>query len=751
MTANLDQESKQKFIEIVTLLEEYDAQPKNLIKKQLTENAIAGLLEYITLDGELFWEIMTWNKDIMSYRFNSRTFPKFTIDDNVVKKEVNYQTPENPEIPENPKSSENENDPHGEVANKDTYIKLFRTRRAEILQNIKNRYDVRDTIRKTLNSNYVDEGAQDKPEEIPVDKSIKDRYNPYQSLPISEYYRTISQDTMIHIFQLCHKNRLYTAMLGMFCNMVTNKLYCHLVLHEKILELMFNPNLSLVAGGNPFTEPDYIELLHYVIFYGLYILYREECISKATTNLAHRFVFSLQTAAKLPLYHGSLENNPYVTLTLSRDLLKATAVPDQDYIIKPIRTAPGNRGLYSLWSFKERFRIFTDGIFEGMPLDKITFGGSVLPACSTRNPLENLFYKPIPVNQDMIFDEEVLPPDSSQDGTPAYQKYITFMNRLSNLKSYWQEHSTGLQNYFDEYYPSKRVLIPEKSYNDPNVNIALLEDSLSDIDIMVDVLDDQDFDRIAMDIVRFIKRRLQERHPDIKVGNNELQLIKISTRKSYKYYVSGSLMPRSLEIFRLFGAHPIGGVSRFHFPAVRGIYTGRDVYILPSHISYAYTGLFLDYKWMSSAKDTKSLILKYWLRGGVCILNAREHQILKQYVDSNPGQWSTILKYATTDRYISINSPVFRPSLNPSGFYCNILDTLKDQGGSACLIPRPPSLYVDEDYKFQEQWEKNVCTSRHGFPLEIRFGSGHIQVPYHWKIRAYMSSLSRSKKYNSEI
>lgn len=698
---------RRTFQEIYTALKKY--QPNvgpALTKKHHIENHILGELHKVMADAELFWEGMAWNKDIFSFKFGSRLFPKFGADDNA--------PPPPPESTTKPKPS------------------VFKATKEELVNSIKTKYDVRDSIRKTLNAEYIDEGST----------SSKDKSPFYHALDLPEYYNIVSQDTLNAIFQLCLRHKLYVAMLGLFCSLVTNRYFCHLVLSDFVLECLFKPAPVFDPSGvstetNPFLDPEYLEIVHHCLFYGFYLLYKEECIIKACVNLHHRFVFSISQAAKIPGYNGALENNPYIPLTLSGDLLHASNVPSPDYIVKPIKAASADRGFYSIWSFKERFAIFTGGIFDSLQLDKVYFGGSLIPACAIRNPLEKLFYQPLRADEDLNFEKEVLP------DAPGYMVHL---NRIATLKRFWKAHTEKLEAYFDEYFPSKKVIGRDLT---EDVNQAELEDRLSDIDIMIDVLDDADFDKKVMHIIDVLKANLCKKHQLSEIQDEQLKLIKISTKKSYKYYVSGSLMPRSLEIFRLFGAHPIGGVSRFHFPAVRGIYDGNDVYVLPSTVSYANTGIFIDYKWMSSAKDTKDLVLKYFIRGGTCLLNEKEHQALAKHIKENLPQWGVLLAYATLEQALSINNPIFRPRMIKHGFYANIANALTPLGGASAIRAFNDYQYVIDDHEFLNRWRSPEWKSRMGFTLTLRFPSGHTQPFGAWRVGAYLHSLGRSKKYNS--
>jgi hypothetical protein len=207
-----------------------------------------------------------------------------------------------------------------------------------------------------------------------------------------------------------------------------------------------------------------------------------------------------------------------------------------------------------------------------------------------------------------------------------------------------------------------------------------------------------------------------------------VHIIKVHSKKSYKYQIVSDLLPRHLEIFRFYKTKPIGGVSRFHFPAVRGVYDGNRVYVMPSLVSYANTGIFLDYKWMSSNKTTTNLILKYYIRGGLLILNENEHIELKKYILENMETWGIIIAKAETKyRSVSIMNPIFQPRHYGHGFYQKI--------GS-----NPICTYThvsEDDPDFMEKYV-TPSPSRFEFSLQIRYPSGNLRPLELWKIMPYL-------------
>ena len=694
----MKQKIRQTFSIILELLENYNAN-SDLIEQHILENKIMCLLPELFIYTEPFWEDMAWVKDIFSYNFNKREFPLVyvkVVDEKII---INHEL---------------------------SITDLNKLAKSKTIGNlIKSRsYGDKKSIIKMLDDNYIDEGVC---------------HYDYKVLDVHKYYEFIRQDVIDKIFSLCNDKKLYCVMLGLYCSMVCSKELSHLMFQNHILNIMFNPHLYAsesyeksvgvyIELNNPFLDPDYLEIINYCMFYGFYLHYKEECIIKTYAQLQHRHAFDLDAFSKIPIYTGPLDTHPLIPLTLSSNYLYANNIATIDYVIKPIS---GPRGLYSIWSFWKRFEIFTNGMFNNISIDKIYFGGSVISACVIKNPLELLFGIKLNANDDLIFEKQL-----SQD--PIHLK------RIGRLFDFWDSIKVNLVAYFDEYYPSKNI-IPRCDDFDIK-KLMELEDVLSDIDIKVDVIDDIDFDVITDKIYQTVKKNIMIRSGLDSLSNYQLQLVRIDRKKSYKYYISGALVHRSIEIFRLYGIHPLGGVARYHFPCVRGIAIPThnihnilvgQVKMHPSLCSFAHTGIMIDYKWMAHGHITQELILKYYIRGCVILLNEKEHLDLKKYIIENSNKWGFLLKYANFDRVNSVNSPIFKPrKLMHSAYYdiskyCNSL--VQNELDYEYIVDEPIHPYKK---------------SKFGFDLLNRILSGHIRPIYLWQISAYISSLRRSKKYN---
>jgi len=119
-------------------------------------------------------------------------------------------------------------------------------------------------------------------------------------------------------------------------------------------------------------------------------------------------------------------------------------------------------------------------------------------------------------------------------------------------------------------------------------------------------------------------------------------------------------LSRKLEIFSIKEDDFFSVVSTFHFPCVRGIYDGSNVYLMPSCITAFMTLMNIDYKYVCCAKDPIELILKYKdFRGYGIYLNIDEKKSVLKYIMKNPKYWSQY-NINNTDTYQSAYGKVFK-------------------------------------------------------------------------------------------
>lgn len=701
----------------------------------------------------LFWEEFARRKDRLSYKFGSRTFPtgtekwreSFTNDtssktkledstpdeteeteetdetDLVVDDDLDETTPKVEEHEEgNPEKKDKKDKKEKTKVEKKEKTKEERIREANELQRqtmekIAIDYDMSTlSLRSFLDRSYVEEDAN----------------STFQPLDPREYYDLVSLSDLEHIFSLCHKHYLYSAILTLWCHLVTSKQFVHLILGSNyILDLIFNPsgyNHEILDGDkvrivaqNPFKDPKYHEICSHYLFYGLYLLNREEVHTKTHAVEGQRTIMDLRCVAKIPPYEGNLESNPFIPATLSDKYLYGLGTESQNNVIRPIRASPLKRGLYSLESFKARFQAFTSDLFDGLNYNKLYFTGSMIAACTIRNPLEQKFGIDLPRDSDALFSE-----------TPE---------KKASLRAYWLSRRKALTNYFDEYYPSKNVVSMQGM---SLVEVVELEERLTDIDIIVDTLHDDDFSRTCLYVLGVMKRNLQARLGRAP-SNLEINIVRIDTDKSYKFRIYGTQLPRVIELFRIYELRPIGCVSRFHFGCVRGYYDGNTVNVLPSMLCTANTGVCLDYKWFSNSSKPQMLICKYYTRGFYVLLNNEEQSLLRKFIEENPAYASLFRSDGERERSVSITDPIFNPREQLTSSYMELANKYGTR-----LVQAPALKYVQDHPRFDNIITPKAPVSVYGPPLKYRFPAGHIKPMELWYLVPYVRDLGRSQKYS---
>jgi hypothetical protein len=644
----------------------------NSIKREIVINGITKNFIDINNLTDSYWEELSWFKDSVSYKFNKRAL----FDDNDAK---NEKSAKSAKVAKGVKGG----DKNAADANANKKAAIYK------------KYDMMDNNSiGRVNGDYVDENGGT---------------FMFSALNESAYYEYVSIDMVEEIFAQCFKKYLFGVMLLMWCNLVRSRYFCHIILHSNIImDLMFNqdsyswPQMNdgkiTIVKKNPFSDPKYLEIIHKSLFYGLYILYREECLIRRKTDLGMRHLLDAAVVMKIPNYIGPLSQNPYITLTLSNKYLFT------ENILKPIKISNKYRGMYDLWNFQKRLDIFCGGILRDLDFDKIAIGGSCMAACLYINPLERLFGIEMPEENRMLYD---LPPDK-------------FAQKILNIGAYWDKNRENLMNYFNEYYPSKSV------FEKYNINC---ESEISDIDVLIECADDDDFDRIAHRILKTVTKNASKSTPI---------LIKCATNKSYKYNIIGEGLLHKFEIFRTYTQSIYSCISHFHFPLVRVVYTGNKIYIHPSALAAAYTGVLIDCKWFTNCAHPSEVTLKYYSRGYYPLINEGEVKKIGEWVKKHTEKWPIEKSTAEGEKFVSISSPIFKPSISRSGIYYELASNKDLQ-----LVPaKNVYTWIPDNPDFANEWEVTKNTGN-----DVRYPAGHIKPCKYWDILPYFDSLNSSQKY----
>ena len=156
------------------------------------------------------------------------------------------------------------------------------------------------------------------------------------------------------------------------------------------------------------------------------------------------------------------------------------------------------------------------------------------------------------------------------------------------------------------------------------------------------------------------------KYPDLLNTNNFKICISSNTTDSYslvftcKAHITSSNLSRKLEIFSIKENDFFSVVSTFHFPCVRGIYDGSNVYLTPSCITAFMSLMNIDYKYVCCAKDPIELILKYKdYRGYGIYLNIDEQKSIIKYIMHNEKYWENY-NISKKDTYKTAYDKIFK-------------------------------------------------------------------------------------------
>lgn len=356
------------------------------------------------------------------------------------------------------------------------------------------------------------------------------------------------------------------------------------------------------------------EVIHYV----LNRLFREESKHHQKANEEHRCALRLDAPRWAPFVGaiagissntGNIDNidnissvSPYLLYSAERLQIGTVYKPLNPIILRD-GVAVTSRGLYSSASFRERFSIFTSGMFDNFHDPSVFYTGSVMPACAMRSPLELHYFDQIPYEHELS---------------------------ETACQTYWKKHARSVRKYFSQFY------------KDSDVDIATWQES------------DADFDALFVRLYTHVRNWLIAEHgaePD----ETQLYVCKEQSAASYKYTVLGSWLPRTFQLFRCLYCTPLGMVNRFHIDAVRAYYNCGEVRMMPSFVTAAHTGICCDLRFVNVESAFIKVCVKYFTRGFFVACNDAE---LRMIQDTIIVEMPDTTKYVDkSQRYWSLNSP----------------------------------------------------------------------------------------------
>jgi len=502
----------------------------------------------------------------------------------------------------------------------------------------------------------------------------------------NRYNAIIRQDQAEWILKQLIDRKMWGAVLGWFAALALNPETVGIAWQPAFMSLIF-------ANNSPAYNKLYSKSFWYIIAYSMHYLTREEIYISGKANNQHQHLIDLESLRHLPN-----QNSEFTTVT--HPLLTVGIPTDQIYNNKmplyPLANIK-DRGVYPIEIFRIRFDVFTKNIFKDLDMSQLGFSGSVMPACLYMSPLERLFG----------------------------------LDPGNHTTNYWESEETQnkLMSYFSEYYPGKELFNNDWIQSLDWSKIEKLEDVLSDIDICVNALNDAEFDLITTRIFDHIKGRLGLPNPTA----SQLQLLKVRTAVKYKYFISGSSLRCSVEIF-----HPTsevsreGCINRFHLGIVRTCYDNNRVWLSPTAVTYAYTGCVATYRWFATNRPAEHTFLKYYSRGCFPVLNQSEWTRIRDYINSK-DEWKHITDWCAE---LDINSPIWKPRQNNYGMHKDIRMMLTELQASDVL--------VNNDVKYKTV---NIVRSENPMEIDMRYAGGHIKPPEMGVITTGTQKLLHSDEY----
>jgi hypothetical protein len=471
-------------------------------------------------------------------------------------------------------------------------------------------------------------------------------------------------------------------------------LFMYLLISKKYIHLVIN-NVHILTLLSSFIHEN-STLVKYLLSYAWITLYLEECIQGNKTKIDDRYIFSVNTANKLPYYtfdNLNPKNNPYMPL-LVHDLEHS---PEILHGVKDRFVHTG--GICNLEDFQKRINIFitgeNDDIFQGLDFKKynICITGGIIAACGPK-------YIPIRLNTTT----------SVVDGNPASitdiedNMFKTFINTYypdSDVDMIIKDVDITTKEGYTKFIDTVNVIYD--TIKEKHIDTELLISPLNYLFVSNEYINNHiNLDNVVPNKVIYISSHInqpeiiekfkplyeqlkaQRREEFVQkysleeitkweskynyMLNNDNFKICISSDKSESYslvftckaHITSSGLSRKLELFSIKENDFFSVVSTFHFPCVRGIYDGSNVYLTPSCITAFMTLKLIDYKYVCCAKNPIELMLKYTNRGYGIYLNIDEKKSVIKYIMKNEKYWEqyNITNY---DTYKTACDKIFKP------------------------------------------------------------------------------------------
>lgn len=325
-----------------------------------------------------------------------------------------------------------------------------------------------------------------------------------------------------------------------------------------------------------------------VLHYLLKILYVDEINIKSDLRYGHRIILNDEITSVIGgnIQHTPLDRHPFT-------LMNGNRIKHRTGMVLP-GLLVGERGIYESKQIQERINIYTCGYLKNFTWEKTALCGSCIPATTIINPLEKY-----------------------HDSYESYlQHYYPMLQQTKEINISKLKYSFAPQKHTEQVVTEQEHLF-----------------DISDIDIMIETTDDNEFDQICQKHFEEIQQAIKQEH--LQVIKN-ITLEKKQTENKYKYVVHG--LRRPLEMFSV-NSIP-GVINKFHLSCVRAWFDGTHFNSLPSFVSTAATGINMDIRWTSCNKDIRATILKYFRRGFGIYLNKNDLENMKAFITAHIDEYS---------------------------------------------------------------------------------------------------------------
>ena len=265
-----------------------------------------------------------------------------------------------------------------------------------LVKNIKdNIVDVTINKLKNITGDNTDYLQHMNRKQVYVDASSAIKKKGYRVYRVLNDYSNYTNEDINNIFDaLPNEKQRY----DLFNSLIVSKKYCHLALN----------NIYLLEKLQPMIHK-YIGLYRYLFGYSWLTFYLEESIKKSHIETTDRFIFTIDTANKLPFFpfiSSDLTLNPYLPIMVKKDVLNG----DLNCLGFPYYVTDSDHyGITDLNGFRERLNVYTTGsskksIFKNLDWSNLALSGSTLAAClQKRHPLISLFEGTCTDNDSTLF------------------------------------------------------------------------------------------------------------------------------------------------------------------------------------------------------------------------------------------------------------------------------------------------------------------------------------------------------------